>query len=311
MLPRVWLVPYRRDWSYDITARALVRHLSHRFDFRFAYTSEIEALEIERDPRDLVVDMWWRGTIHYYRAPPHRVIKQVSSHRWTHAKWGRLKPTRLLKLYCDTAAVVVPSRRLLVELTAHETDRSHDVWIGAKGFDPALFFDHGRRTGGGELTVGWAGAMEASDKHVDIILDAHPEARIADQCLTQREMGDFYNGCDVIAVASEAEGDPRPLIEGMACGCFPIATDVGIVPELVEHGVNGLIVQRSPASFARALAWCRANRERVLAAGRSNAELMRRTRTWAHVAPMWGDLFDAVIERARVVEIQGDSQVSA
>ena len=101
------------------------------------------------------------------------------------------------------------------------------------------------------------------------------------------EMPDFYNSIDVISVASTAEGDPRPLIEGMACGCFPVTTDVGIVPELVRHGENGLIVERSVKAFAEAFAWCRANVDQVRAAGRRNAELMLASRTWAHVASAW------------------------
>ena len=66
-------------------------------------------------------------------------------------------------------------------------------------------------------------------------------------------MARFYNSIDVICVASTAEGDPLPLVEGMACGCFPVCVDVGIVPELVQSGVNGLIVDRTPAAFRAAL----------------------------------------------------------
>lgn len=308
-LPRVWLVPYRRAWCYDITARALVRHLSHRFEFRLAYTDEIMAGQIEEWPADAIVDMWWHGTMHH-RVAPYRVIKQVSSHRWRQQRWGSLKPGRMLSLFAGGAgAVVVPSHRLFAEL-ATAADHS-DLHIAAKGFDPRLFANHDVRNGC-ELTVGWAGASEAKDKNVDTLVEAFPDVRLADECLTQDEMGDFYNGCDVVAIASSAEGDPRPLIEGMACGCFPVTTDVGIVPELVEHGVNGLIVGREPGAFELAFAWCAAHLETVRAAGRRNADMMARTRTWAHVAPMWGDVIESVV--TRVVRIQGledDSQAAS
>jgi glycosyltransferase involved in cell wall biosynthesis len=111
-------------------------------------------------------------------------------------------------------------------------------------------------------------------------------------------MGDFYNAIDIIAIASSDEGDPRPLIEGMACGCFPVATEVGIVTELVENGVNGLTVTGTRESFEQAFAWCARNVDFVRAAGRRNAERMARERTWAAVAPRWGDAFAEAIERA-------------
>jgi sugar transferase (PEP-CTERM/EpsH1 system associated) len=56
---------------------------------------------------------------------------------------------------------------------------------------------------------------------------------------------------EVFALPSQAEGISNTLLEAMACGCVPVATDVGGNPELVEDGVNGLLV---PAADTPALA---------------------------------------------------------
>lgn len=47
---------------------------------------------------------------------------------------------------------------------------------------------------------------------------------------------------DLFALPSRTEGISNTLLEAMACGCAPVATDVGGNPELVAHGVNGLLV---------------------------------------------------------------------
>lgn len=285
----VILVPYLRGWSYDLTARALVRQLSDRFDFKIVYQDQAHSF----NPKGarLIVDFWWKGGLH--RRFGRRVVTQVSSHRWVQDRFGALDAKRLIAgPLAKTGGVLVPSQRLERELAA-----APHVALCPKGFHPETFGDYDTRRGG--LTVGWAGAAEATDKNVDILLAACPEIRLADRCLTQYEMPDFYNSIDVIACASTAEGDPRPLIEGMACGCFPVVTDVGIVPELVRHGDNGLIVERTPQAFAAAFQWCRDNLEYVRAAGRRNAAEMLRTRTWAHVAPAWADAFTAAAERAQ------------
>ena len=61
--------------------------------------------------------------------------------------------------------------------------------------------------------------------------------------------------CDVFALPSLAEGISNTLLEAMACGCAPVATDVGGNPELVETGVNGLLVPSGdPSALAAALA---------------------------------------------------------
>jgi hypothetical protein len=287
--PRVCLVPYLENWSYDSTARALAKHLGHRFEFRLAYKRDLHGLAAWRP--DLLVDFWWKGTLSE-RFGGHRVVKQVSSHRWKQRRFGLLTPQRMIKRHLRPCGrIVVPSLRLQKILA--EASPLLSVSIGPKGFHPEQLFDYRARRGA--LTIGWAGSAAAKDKRVDLLLSVWPDLRLADYCLVQSEMLDFYNGADVIACASEAEGDPRPLIEGMACGCFPVTTDVGIVPELVRHCENGLIVEPTEKAFRDAFAWCRANVELVRAAGRENARAMLRHRTWAHAAPAWGDAFDAVL----------------
>lgn len=283
------LVPYLRGWSYDLTAQALMKHLAHRFDFRVTYQDDV--LSINAGKTDLIVDFWWKGALH--RRYKRLVAKQVSSHRWRQTRYGDLDADQLVAKHLQkVGAVLVPSRRLESELGhAH----AENITLCPKGFHPETFGDFGMRRG--DLAVGWAGAAEASDKNVDMLIAAWPKILLADRCLTQGEMPDFYNAIDVITCASDAEGDPRPLIEGMACGCFPVTVDVGIVPELVKHGENGLVVERSAEAFAAAFEWCRRNVDFVREAGRRNAVELLETRTWAKVAPLWGDAFDAAIER--------------
>lgn len=298
MTPSVLLSLGEEGWSYDFTARALVEHLSQRFAFELAYHPvHVHA----RAPHvDLIVDFWWRGGLarHYGR----RVITQVSSHRWAQEKYGALSPLDLARTYLSPAAgVVVPSVRL-ESIMAAALAGSIPVTIAPKGFDPALFSWVERQER--SLRVGWAGTGRQIDKRLDVLraacpdlLEVGPGTRGVE--LPYAEMPDFYQSLDVITCASDAEGDPRPLIEAMACGCFPVAVDVGIVPELVVHGENGLIVERSVEAFAEALAWCRDNLDHVRAQGRANAERMLSSRQWSMCAVKWGEAFDAAIASRR------------
>jgi glycosyltransferase involved in cell wall biosynthesis len=282
---RVALVPYARSWSYDFTAKALEQHLPGRFEI--FYADELDRI----DPvgTDLIVDFWWRGRLE--RRFGARVVKQVSSHRWRQEKYGSLDAPALIASHLRRAgAVLVPSVRLAAELAS-----APHVTLCPKGFHPETFGDFDQRRG--DLVVGWAGSQNAIDKRLDVIRAAWRGLCIASD-LPYSAMPGWYNAIDVITCASDAEGDPRPLIEGMACGAFPVVVDVGIVPELVRHGENGLVVERTPQAFADAFAWCRANLDYVRAAGRRNAVEMLATRTWAQVAPAWGAAFAGAIARA-------------
>jgi len=290
-VPRVALVPYSRNWSYDLTAVALAQHLAPRFDLEVFYRDGLDRARWA--DFDLVIDFWWRGVLH--RKAGQKVAKQVSSHRWSQPRWGSNSIRGLVGAHLHrNVAILVPSRRLETELAPSV---SKLLARCPKGFHPETFGDAGDRRGG--LAVGWAGNATAADKNLGLLVEACPELQIAGGNLTQAEMPGFYNGLDVITCASDAEGDPRPLIEGMACGCFPVTVDVGIVPELVRHGENGLIVERSAAAFAQAFAWCRANLEQVREVGRRNAQEMLASRTWAAVSRLWGDAFDLSIARTR------------
>jgi glycosyltransferase involved in cell wall biosynthesis len=43
------------------------------------------------------------------------------------------------------------------------------------------------------------------------------------------------------------DGTPNSLLEGIACGCFPIAGDLESIREWITHGKNGLLVDPNNA----------------------------------------------------------------
>ncbi len=68
------------------------------------------------------------------------------------------------------------------------------------------------------------------------------------------EIQDHLLQAHAIVLLSDYEGLPISLIEGMACGLVPICTNMRSgIPELVEHGVTGLVVSDRGNSFIRAV----------------------------------------------------------
>lgn len=63
----------------------------------------------------------------------------------------------------------------------------------------------------------------------------------------------LYNQAKMLVCASTVEGNPRVTIEAMACGTAVISTRVGIMPDVIEHGENGLLVDWDAEAIADAI----------------------------------------------------------
>lgn len=57
-----------------------------------------------------------------------------------------------------------------------------------------------------------------------------------------RDVAKYYQVLDLYLVTSRSEGMPLAILECMASGIPIISTKVGIAPEIISHGVNGLLV---------------------------------------------------------------------
>jgi glycosyltransferase involved in cell wall biosynthesis len=64
-------------------------------------------------------------------------------------------------------------------------------------------------------------------------------------------MAKIFRAAQVVVSPSMHDGTPNSLIEGMACGCFPIAGDLESIREWIIDGQNGLLVDPTdPQSIA-------------------------------------------------------------
>jgi glycosyltransferase involved in cell wall biosynthesis len=78
----------------------------------------------------------------------------------------------------------------------------------------------------------------AESKRLGINENVHFEGWVSDE----EKKIDFYNRSKIYVLCSKGEGFPLSLLEGMACGCVPITTDVGDITDLVSNGENGYIL---------------------------------------------------------------------
>jgi glycosyltransferase involved in cell wall biosynthesis len=75
-----------------------------------------------------------------------------------------------------------------------------------------------------------------------------------DPPLPHERMGDVFRSAQVLISPGIHDGTPNSLLEGMACGCFPVAGDLESIREWITHGRNGLLVDPAdPLAIAQAI----------------------------------------------------------
>ncbi len=60
--------------------------------------------------------------------------------------------------------------------------------------------------------------------------------------LKQKELAKIFRSSQILVSPSTHDGTPNSLLEGMACGAFPIAGDLESIREWITPGKNGLLI---------------------------------------------------------------------
>ncbi len=92
------------------------------------------------------------------------------------------------------------------------------------------------------------------------------------------EMAEVYRSAQILVSPSTHDGTPNTLLEGMACGCFPVAGNLESLREWITDGINGLLVDAGDASaLAEAIVRAVKNKDlRERAAGQNRAIIAER-----------------------------------
>ena len=305
-LPTVLAIADRPGWAIDSKARNLRRILAERFDVVVRYQHEVSEPDLEA--ADLVMIFYWLEILKM-RLPDgalernaDRLAIGICSHRELE---GGFRERGLATLNRLPRAVFANSRRLqreyapLLDVPVHYTPNGVDTTF----FRPR---DEARRNAyPGQLRVGWAGSLAnhgADHRGFDVIeraVASLPGVTLVTAIREERwrnhdEMLEFYRDLDVYVCASRSEGTPNPCLEAAACGVPLITTAVGNMPELIEDGDNGFLIDGSVDALARKLAVLRGSPSLAMRMGARIRETITAW-DWRMQAEHYASMFDALL----------------
>jgi glycosyltransferase involved in cell wall biosynthesis len=259
------IIAHEHNWSYSGNrVRIWIdRHLIARLATRFVAVSRANKermVALEGIPPDKIIVL-----------PTAYIPSAVSSDRDIRAELGLPAATPLV----GTAAVLRPEKALDVLIEAHR--------LLVRDFPDAHLVIAGDGKCAPELARLIAGLPTSDRVH---LLGHRPDV---DSILAALDVG---------ALSSDWEGMPLFVFECLAAGTPLVATSVGGVPEIIEHGRTGMLVPPGvPVALAAALASLLASPERRTELARAASERIDEF-TIEAVADRFVGLYEALVGEA-------------
>lgn len=306
----VLLVCDRPSWAYDSIARSLVKHNrdpSLELEI-FHLKGREDALRRRARHYDAVFALGWQllgslgdGAVHDSLPflDPSRTLTGIHSHHafddgGTLPERDVRPPAGLVEFLRRYRAVNAVSRRLADLFSGSGLT---GVAYTPNGVDTELFRPIRAISEQGSLRVGFSGSKKHDWRKgvTEFIAPAASapglELRVAMPAeglhVPLERMPEFYNEIDVYVCASSSEGFSLSVLEAAATGRPLISTRVGGSVELIEHGVNGFLVDREVEAIGEKLLLLRDDRELARRMGSESRRIVEERWSWKLRAPAW------------------------
>jgi glycosyltransferase involved in cell wall biosynthesis len=210
----------------------------------------------------------------------------VDPEQFAHPRQCRRDDTTPANLLCVARLANVKGHAVLLDALAELLMRGHAVTLTLAGEGPL---------------------RQSLERRADVLGIAEQVKFLGN--VGQDVIHEFYARADAFVLPSFAEGVPVVLMEAMAAKCPVIATRIAGIPELIEHGISGLVVPPGRSDLlADAIERVLANRAAAERMAEAGAEKVKRDYNLHKIAPQIAAIFRRYLEpraeapRARAID---------
>lgn len=114
--------------------------------------------------------------------------------------------------------------------------------------------------------------------------------------VSDEELLKLYSQSTITVISSLYEGFGLPAVEALCCGSAVVATRTGALPEIIEHGVTGLLVPpKDPQAIAEAVMYFLLNEDARLASVKEGRNRVAQNFSWEKIAEKTEAVYKEVI----------------
>lgn len=125
-------------------------------------------------------------------------------------------------------------------------------------------------------------ALEAEASRCGVALQILPH-------VPNEHLPHLYRGCRVFAIVSVREGNPKSLLEAMACGCACIGVDAPGIRNLIHDGSTGILSAPTPQAITAAIHTLRSDPALCNRLGCAAREQVVRDNSLPRILPLYED----------------------
>lgn len=119
----------------------------------------------------------------------------------------------------------------------------------------------------------------------------------------RRDITDILSSIDIFVLSSIKEGFPNSLLEAMAMGKPIVATAIGGIPEIIQHGANGLLVQSADIEgLAAAIKTIIDNPLMAQRIGRAARDFIEKNYSIDATVRKWETLYRQILEQKKLLK---------
>jgi len=293
--PSILILVDVAGWAWDAKAHQIQKWLSKDFDIFIRYYQSSFRTFKSDEKFDLYFSFDCNSVRHFNHIAKDKKITGITSHTYTSFSGN-------YKNMLNSAKYVHANSMLLY----NELSKIHpNVFYVPNGVDEEMFNLKIRNTNG-EFVVGYVGKNTIRKGYEKFIIPACKKADVvlrpqvcrfnSPNVIKHKDIHNFYADVDCIIIASDMDGTPNQLLEAAASGRTFVGNEIGNVPEFVNDGVNGFLVQREVNAYVDKLNWLKDHREECVQMGLEARKTIEKNWTWKIQAENYGKMFEEALK---------------
>jgi len=278
--PKILIISDVYGWAWYIKSLQIKRYLSD--DFKIDIVWVLGKNRISKAPLnyDAYITYGYSYIGLLRNIPRNKKSTGVTAHR---EKSQMLKVINKMKL-----AKYVHANSILLYNELYKYGITKNVYYLPNGVNEEIFKEIKPIPVSKDITIGHVGKKSNRKGQKQYIIPAIQKSKAKrvlhfnnfQNAIPHNKMVNIHNSYDVFICASLEDGTPNGALEAASCGRPILSNRIGNMPEFIENGVNGFLVEKNVDSYVKKIKWFRNNREKMKEMGKNARKTIEEEWTW-------------------------------